>query len=70
MVVARKRPGHTCDYSYLVTIIVIWDGLNKDYADCMYKYLSVNLSESGYMTRRRCGANDRLVLFFSLSNQR
>ena len=44
-------------------MIVAWEGITENYADQMYDYLTSNLNEAGYCTRRRCGTNDRYAIY-------
>ncbi|XP_012564994.2 uncharacterized protein LOC100213294 isoform X1 [Hydra vulgaris] len=58
LVVVRHHEGHTCSSTFTVIVIVAWEGISKQYADDMYRYLTKTLNESGFRTRRRCSANE------------
>ncbi|XP_065651678.1 uncharacterized protein LOC100213294 isoform X1 [Hydra vulgaris] len=58
LVVVRHHEGHTCSSTFTVIVIVAWEGISKQYADDMYRYLAKTLNESGFRTRRRCSANE------------
>ena len=47
-----------------VVVIVAWEGITEKYADQMYEYLTGNLNDAGFSTRRRCGSNDRYFYLF------
>ena len=47
-----------------VVVIVAWEGITEKYADQMYEYLTGNLNDAGFSTRRRCGSNDRYIYLF------
>ena len=50
----RRRPGHTCDASVQVLVVVVWDGLDLQHADALYDYLKRTLPRTGAdKTRRR-----------------
>lgn len=59
LVVAKHNKEHQCQHKVSVTVIVAWEGITEKYADQMYEYLTGNLNEAGFSTRRRCGSNDR-----------
>ena len=59
--VVRQRPGHTCDFAYIIICIVLWDGIATDQADSLYAELSSTLSEHGTPTTRKCGTNKTYV---------
>ena len=61
LVVARERDGHSCEDRVIVTSIVIWDGVDKGKASCLYQRLTSSLSEHATMVTRRCGANETYV---------
>jgi len=62
LVVVKKHEEHTCQHYIQVVVIVAWEGITENYADQMYEYLTSNLNEAGFSTRRRCGTNDRYML--------
>ena len=64
LILARKRKGHVCDESYIVALIVAWEGISQQYANDLYGYLCQNLNNFGFHTRRRCGMNERYVFLF------
>ncbi|XP_028405021.1 uncharacterized protein LOC114527532 [Dendronephthya gigantea] len=55
--VVRQRPGHTCEFSFIVISIVIWDGVPSKQADSLYSELTSTLNEHAVSTPRRCGMN-------------
>ena len=57
--VVKQNEDHLCQHRITVVIIVAWEGITENYADQMYEYLTTNLNEAGFCTRRRCGTNDR-----------
>eukprot|EP00111_Clytia_hemisphaerica_P018609 TCONS_00055033-protein len=58
LVVVKQNEDHTCQHIVTVVVIVAWEGITENYADQMYEYLTTNLNEAGFSTRRRCGTND------------
>ena len=54
----KEYEEHTCRHNIGVVIIVAWEGIAEKYADQLYDYLTENLNDAGYSTRRRCGTND------------
>lgn len=61
LIFTRKRKGHVCEHTYIVCLIVAWEGISAQYADDLYGYLTQNLNNFGFSTRRRCGMNERYV---------
>ena len=67
LIFTRKREGHVCEHSYIVCLIIAWEGISKQYADDLYCYLTQNLNNFGFSTRRRCGMNERCESVFLFS---
>ncbi|KAH9520003.1 hypothetical protein Btru_071457, partial [Bulinus truncatus] len=57
--VVRKRPGHFCDTSVIIVVIVAWEGVMTEQADTLYNFLITTLPKSGLETDRRCGLNEK-----------
>ncbi|XP_059171562.1 uncharacterized protein LOC131952728 [Physella acuta] len=57
--IVRKRPGHFCDTSVIIVVIVAWEGVIAEQADSLYDFLITTLPKSGLETDRRCGLNEK-----------
>ena len=57
LVACKHRLGHKCEYTWTVTLIIAWDGLNRKIADNAYDIFSHKLSNFGLETRRQCDSN-------------
>lgn len=58
LVLYRHHKGHTCNKSYTVISIVLWDGLSEARAMQLYKQMTDILPKYGMPTIRRCGRNE------------
>lgn len=52
LLVAKRRPHHTCAQTWIVIAIVAWDGLQRGTADYSYDMLADKLSRVGMSTAR------------------
>jgi len=59
LVIVKQRFGHRCEYTWLATAIVQWDGLTRDLADRAYDQIATKTSAFGTETERQCSANKR-----------
>ena len=57
LVAAKHRLGHHCEYTWTVTLIIAWDGLNRKLADNAYDVFAHKLANYGLETRRQCDSN-------------
>ncbi|XP_046863768.1 DNA N6-methyl adenine demethylase-like isoform X3 [Xenia sp. Carnegie-2017] len=55
--IVRQRKGHSCDFTFIVIAIVLWDGVARNQADSLYVELKKTLNEHGEPTNRKCGTN-------------
>ncbi|CAB4005227.1 Methylcytosine dioxygenase TET2 [Paramuricea clavata] len=55
--VVRQRPGHTCDFAFIIISIVLWDGIPSEQADSLYTDLTSTLNEHAIPTSRKCATN-------------
>ena len=65
MLVVKRRRGHSCEHTFIVINIVIWEAISKSAADDLYSKVTKTLNEHGNRTIRRCGTNERYVLTLS-----
>ena len=57
LIVTKNRPGHHCQFSWVVTSIVVWEGIAREEADTAYEVIRDRVGKFGRMTNRRCEAN-------------
>ncbi|RXG70840.1 Methylcytosine dioxygenase TET3 [Armadillidium vulgare] len=63
LVVVKNRVHHTCNSSWIVVVIVAWDGMSQEIADDLYTTLVHKLNKFGNPTERRCGTNEDRTCF-------
>ena len=57
LIVTKNRPGHHCQFSWVVTSIVVWEGIAREEADTAYEVIRDRVGKFGRITNRRCEAN-------------
>ncbi|KAL1131488.1 hypothetical protein AAG570_011105, partial [Ranatra chinensis] len=58
LLVVKNRQGHTCSTSWIVVVVVAWEGVPSKDADSTYSMLSYKLNKFGIPTTRRCATNE------------
>ena len=55
LVIVKNRSGHTCEYSWVIVAICLWEGITRKEADESYDLIAYKLGQFGKMTERRNG---------------
>ena len=50
LILCKRRLGHSCDFSYIVVGIVLWDGLDRETANKVYDVISYKVGNFGLQT--------------------
>ncbi|BES99664.1 tet methylcytosine dioxygenase [Nesidiocoris tenuis] len=58
LMVVKNRKGHSCATSWLVVVVVAWEGVPSAMADDLYAVVTDKLKNYGVVTTRRCGVNE------------
>lgn len=58
LLIVKHRKGHKCSSSWIVVVIVAWEGVPLHEADHVYTLLSTKLNRFGLPTTRRCATNE------------
>ncbi|TRY91214.1 hypothetical protein DNTS_018844 [Danionella cerebrum] len=56
--VVKQRPGHHCENTVIVVVILAWEGLPNALADKLYREVTQTITKYGNATSRRCGLNE------------
>ena len=57
LIITKNRPGHRCEFSWVVCSIVVWEGVARGEADTAYEVIRDRVGKFGRITNRRCEAN-------------
>ncbi|KAK6169013.1 hypothetical protein SNE40_020144 [Patella caerulea] len=57
--VVKHRKQHFCDATFIVVVLVAWEGVPSDTANDLYSHLVGSLTKNGFETDRRCGTNEK-----------
>ena len=55
--IVKARPGHQCQFSWLVVSIIQWAAVPRDLADSAYSTISQTVARDGSQTARGCMEN-------------
>ncbi|CAG2121790.1 unnamed protein product, partial [Medioppia subpectinata] len=58
LALVRYRKGHKCSQTYIIVSIVVWDAIDRCFADKLYDIIVYKVNEYGISTQRRCAQND------------
>ncbi|KAJ9581953.1 hypothetical protein L9F63_003706, partial [Diploptera punctata] len=56
--IVKHRQGHKCPTSWIVVVMVAWEGVPSHEADRVYNLLTHKLNRYGLPTTRRCATNE------------
>jgi hypothetical protein len=62
LALVRHRKGHRCEASYIIVGIVVWDAIDKYFADNLYDIIVYKVNNFGISTERRCAQNETYFL--------
>ena len=57
-VIFKQNLGHSCEYTYTVVTIVVWEAFPVQQVNDIYRFLTSTLPKYGNPTPRKCSAND------------
>ncbi|XP_039293360.1 DNA N6-methyl adenine demethylase isoform X2 [Nilaparvata lugens] len=58
LVIVKHRQGHSCSTAWIVVVLVAWEGVPAQDANCIYDLLCHKLNKFGLPTTRRCATNE------------
>ena len=58
-VIVKTRPGHQCEFSWLVVSIIQWAAVPSHLADTAYSTISETVARAASETERGCGENTK-----------
>lgn len=58
LALVRHRKGHNCDSAFIIVAIVVWDAIDRFFADILYDTIVTKVNDYGVTTQRRCARND------------
>lgn len=58
LALVRYRKGHKCSAAYIIVSIVVWDAIDRYFADKLYDIIVYKVNEYGVSTERRCARNE------------
>ena len=59
LVLFKRNIGHSCEHTYTVVSLVVWDAFPKVQVDGLYHTLTDILPKNGAPTARKCCTNER-----------
>ena len=59
LVLFKRNIGHSCEYTYTIVSLVVWDAFPKVQCDGLYNTLTDILPKHGAPTVRKCCTNER-----------
>lgn len=58
LALVRHRKGHKCEASFLIVGIVVWDAIDRYFAQHLYDIIVYKVNNFGISTERRCAQNE------------
>ena len=58
LALVRHRKRHHCSSAFIIVAIVVWDAIDRYFADKLYDTIVTKVNDYGISTQRRCARNE------------